>query len=86
MTDVQAKRGARKAFREWLNATYGTDAEYRNGRYRQRTRPYGDYVYAQDREMFEHEFAEAMRGKCPGFNPSPWIEVESSSDDEGAKR
>lgn len=56
-------RGAVKAFRELLNRrnqpaheskTSGAlvDTRYRNGRYRQLKRPYGDYLYAQDREKF----------------------------------
>jgi hypothetical protein len=68
------KRGARKAFREWLNEQDRLKKfEYRNGRYRQMKRLYGDYVYAQDREMFDFEFGEAMRGAISGWDPKPWI-------------
>ena len=69
-----AKRGARKAFRECLNTTYAGHA-HSHGRYRQRTRRYGDYLYAQDREKFDVEFASAMQGeyRMHGFDPKIWV-------------
>lgn len=44
-------RGAIKRFREHLN-TVCADENYRNGRYAQKKRGYGDYLYAQDRDKF----------------------------------
>jgi hypothetical protein len=44
-------RGAIKRFREYLNALPQT-VRHRHGPYHQRSRPYGDYLYAQDRERF----------------------------------
>jgi hypothetical protein len=45
----------RKAYREHLNAT--CEGVHRNGRYAQKTRKYGDYLYHQDREKFEVDYA-----------------------------
>lgn len=44
-------RGAVKRFRELLNAQ-DTGPKHRHHRYHQRTRKYGDYLYAQDRDKF----------------------------------
>lgn len=70
-----AKRGARKAFREFLNELGRSGKNHRNGRYQQRTRGYGDYLYAQDREKFDVEFAEAMSGNytARGFDRAKWV-------------
>lgn len=47
----------KKAFREYLNTLNSPAVNpWRNGRYAQRTRLYGDYLYAQDREMFDFEY------------------------------
>lgn len=58
-TDVLDKTKTRAAFRRYLNALPGEN--YKNGRYEQRTRPYGDYLYAQDREKFEWEYQEWLK-------------------------
>lgn len=50
------KRGDIKRFREYLNAQPGP--KHKNGRYEQRKRGYGDYLYAQDREKFMVELDE----------------------------
>jgi hypothetical protein len=66
MADKSYPRGTVKAFREYLNRTCGT--AYRNGAYHQTSRPYGDYLYAQDREKFFDDLNEALAGRlCPGF-------------------
>lgn len=39
-------------FRQFLNKKQRDTKLWRNGRLRQLTRPYGDYLYAQDREKF----------------------------------
>jgi hypothetical protein len=70
------KRGARKAFREFLNVTYRDSQKHRHNLYHQRTREYGDYLYSQDRDMFNVEFYLAMEGKCPGFDHTKWVADE----------
>jgi hypothetical protein len=57
MTDGPKRRPTKKAFREFLNREY-PEPDHREGRYHQRTRPYGDYLYAQDREKFDVEYTE----------------------------
>ena len=47
----------RTAFRKHLNAD-ASSYKHKNGRYEQRTRPYGDYLWHQDRERFEVDFQE----------------------------
>lgn len=47
----------RKAFREELNRS-GYQHSHANNRFGNRKRPYGDYLYAQDREKFEVDYAE----------------------------
>lgn len=51
-------------FRKLLNFTHA-DTLHRNGRYQQRTRPYGDYLLAQDREKFLVELAEWLPKQKP---------------------
>ncbi len=62
----------KKAFREYLNeqelahrasAPEHVNTQYKNGVRGQRVRLYGDYLYSQDREMFNVEFAN--------WTPSP---------------
>ncbi len=54
----------KKAFREYLNKQ---DLESRNpknwkhNRYHQRTRLYGDYLYNQDRVMFDVNYNEWLK-------------------------
>lgn len=45
------QRGDVKRFRDFLNAQ-DDGIPHRQFRYHQRTRRYGDYLYAQDREKF----------------------------------
>lgn len=52
------KRGTIKAFREHLNRTCAGTELHQHGRFRQKTRGYGDYLYHQDREKFDVELAE----------------------------
>lgn len=54
------KERSMKAFRDFLNREY-PDAKHRHGKYRQRTRAYGDYLYFQDREKFDVEYQEWLR-------------------------
>ena len=49
------KRGDIKNFKEYLNRIGAEYPNHRNGRYHQLIRPYGEYLYHQDREMFDVE-------------------------------
>src|ERR1700730_17140288 len=74
--DIQVKRGALKAFREHLNRTCAGSL-HRHYRFGQTKRPYGDYLYAQDREKFDYEFGMAMQGLSAGFDPTQWVHPRS---------
>ncbi len=47
----------KKMFRELLNEQFGFK-NWKHNRYQNTKRPYGDYLYAQDRDMFNVNFAE----------------------------
>ena len=58
------KRGLIKSFREYLNAKHRMNlANWRNNQFRQVSREYGDYLYNQDREMFNVCLDDALNGK-----------------------
>lgn len=57
-------RGAIKSFRLHLNALPAT-AKHRHGPYHQRTRSYGDYLYAQDRDKFMVDLREWLTNGRP---------------------
>jgi len=63
-TDGEATlpRGTIKSFREYLNAKFGKCEPHINGRYQQKKRMYGDYIYNQDREQFMVELQYALEG------------------------
>ena len=69
---MKPKRGAIKAFREFLNSLEGQ--AHRHFRYRQMSRKYGDYLYHQDRAKFDYEFQMAMQGLSAGFDHTKWLE------------
>lgn len=50
-------RGTIKRFREYLNSL-DDGVKHRHFRFQQRTRKYGDYLYAQDREKFMVDLQE----------------------------
>lgn len=56
----RARKRAIEAFRAYLNALPG-DGGHRHNRYNQRTRAYGDYLFAQDREKFEVDMQEWLK-------------------------
>ena len=61
----------RKEFREWLNRDFAEEPKHRNYRFQQRTRPYGDYLWFQDREKFEADYQEHLKTLAErGFAPS----------------
>lgn len=57
------KHVTKKKFREYLNDLYKDSSNYVNGRYAQRKRAYGDYLYFHDREMFDIEFEQYKKDK-----------------------
>lgn len=56
------KETSRAAFRRHLNETCA-GITHRNGRFAQKTRPYGDYLFAQDRAKFDVEYAVWLEAK-----------------------
>lgn len=70
------KRGIIKRFREFLNREYGfTDERWGSrGSFGAQTRLYGDYLYAQDREMFRFELENAMKGNPDNSNHKFYLE------------
>lgn len=54
----------KKSFRELLNkqdAESRNPVSYKNHQYGQRVRLYGDYLYSQDREKFNHNYQEWLK-------------------------
>ena len=52
----------RKEYREYLNKEYGVDQTGKGSKnqYKPRTRKYGDYLWFQDRIMFEASYQEHL--------------------------
>jgi hypothetical protein len=73
------KRGAIKAYREYLNGAYPvvegnithSYAKGTRGNLWPRKRPYGDYLYSQDREMFMIGLKDPQLD--PAFDRTPWL-------------
>jgi hypothetical protein len=62
---------SRAAFRRALNAACATGSKHKHGRYAQRARAYGDYLYFQDRDKFDDEWEAWKRGEMPWIsNPN----------------
>lgn len=64
-TNAKMKRGTIKKFREYLNRKFAMSEKHtggRSGRYQQKTRLYGDYLYHQDRWQFNVELQYALAG------------------------
>ena len=55
-------RGTIKSFREYLNKKFAFTEKHSNGRFQQKSRLYGDYIYNQDREQFMVELRVAIEG------------------------
>lgn len=63
----------KKKFQEMLNRADlahrarkpGEDTRWRNNQYHQRTRLYGDYLRAQDPDMFNANYREFLNGGHP---------------------
>ena len=74
---IEAKRGVYAAFRTHLNREFADAPKYRNKGevlWEQRTRGYGDYLYYQDRPMFEEALWRALQGRdFPGFDWKRWL-------------
>ena len=56
------KRGTIKSFREYMNRKFADSPNWKNYAYHQRTRGYGDYLYNQDRAMFDVCLHDALAG------------------------
>ena len=72
---LKIKKGAIKAFRQYLNEKFKDSPKYKNWQWHQETRGYGDYLYHQDRAMFDEAFSRALRGNDPdfvGFDGKKW--------------
>lgn len=64
------RRGDVARFRAYLNAQ-DDGVPHKHNRYHQKTRPYGDYLYAQDREKFMVNMREwLLEQNIPG-EPRP---------------
>lgn len=84
---IKCRRGVFKAFRDYLNVTYPpsriVDGQVRDNRHRcnqfhQDTRLYGDYLYHQDRVMFDNLLHEAMTGtRIPEWNGTDYIQTDN---------
>ena len=75
-----SRLSCRKAFREFLNATSVVPHRHNGGGrhvYQQRTRKYGDYLYAQDRVRFEVDFIEAAASNSTEF--AKWLQSSGIS-------
>ena len=59
LIDKEIKKGTFGLFREYLNNKF-SDFKYRNFQYHQKTRLYGDYLYFQDKAMFDSCLYEAL--------------------------
>ena len=74
---IPAKRGVYAAFRRHLNEQYADAPKWRNKGevlWEQRTRGYGDYLYFQDRPMFDEALWRALQGRdFPGFDWRQWL-------------
>ena len=79
---IGAKRGVYAAFREYLNNRHEHDPKYKNkGQvlWQQRVRGYGDYLYFQDRPIFEEWLWRALQGRdCDGFEWKAWLAAEGN--------
>ena len=63
---MKDKTKTKKAFREYLNQqdlTSRNPISWKNNRYHQRTRLYGDYLYSQDKIMFDVNYQEWLNEK-----------------------
>ena len=78
-----AKRGVIKAFREYLNDYHKDERRWKNFRFQQRIRGYGDYLYAQDRAKFHVTLQEVLFGKFKAvydFDYTLWLVPDHDDD------
>ena len=75
--EIEARRGVFAAFRAYLNDLHRDSPRYRNqGQvlWEQRSRGYGDYLYYQDRAMFDEALWRALQGRdFDGFDWARWV-------------
>jgi len=71
---IEAKRGVFAAFRKHLNELHANSPKYRNWGWHQESRGYGDYLFFQDRPMFDEALWRALQGRdFPGFDYKRWL-------------
>jgi hypothetical protein len=51
--------------------------KHRHNRYQQRTRPYGDYLWHQDREKFEADYQDWLAEQPPAARPGAGLAPEA---------
>ena len=61
------KRGILKKFRNYLNIQFKDNSNWKHNQYHQDTRGYGDYLYFQDRCMFDVVLSETLKGNRPEY-------------------
>lgn len=85
---IQAKRGVYAAFRKHLNTELADAPRWQDkGKTlrEQRTRGYGDYLFFQDRFMFDEALERALLGlDFPGFDRRQWL-VPPSAENQPSK-
>jgi len=62
---MKVKRGAIKILREYLNEKFKNSPNWKHNQYHQVKRGYGDYLYFQDRGMFNAILEEILEGSRP---------------------
>ncbi len=71
---IAARRGVFAAFRAYLNEKHAGSEKYRHEVWHQESRGYGDYLYYQDRPMFDEALWRALQGRdFPGFDWRAWL-------------
>ena len=64
MNNTLIPKRTKKAFRQYLNEQAEKHGyKHKNFRFGQRVRPYGDYLYAQDRDMFNENYGRWLKGE-----------------------
>lgn len=61
--NISMKRGTITAFKKYLNKKFPVKTDpFKNNQYGNITRNYGDYLYSQDRDMFNAILIQALNG------------------------
>lgn len=62
------KKGTIKKFRNYLNKKYINTPLWKHNQFHQLKRGYGDYLYFQDKIMFNVVLSEVLQGNRPEYN------------------